>query len=517
MAAAEDVFTKPVSQGPVRVEGRRILVDGKPFFLNGVGYQPVPIGSPVGTPIYDKPEIYRRDLDYLRSIGCNTLRTWGGAGDKGFLDACYNDGVDPIYVVTGPWLETDIDLGDPAVRAKVTAEWKAFILQWKDHPAILMWQIGNEYNYWYKNDIKVFHRFANDIARLAYEIEGGNYHPFTMAHGGIQNASAPIGDPAFVTDDASLNYIDVWGSNIYSGPSFNNLLEIYAYRSTKPLWISEFGCDALDDRTKQEYPDVHAQFVAGLWDELIANSDIVSGGTIMAYSDEWWKGGTPTVHDKNGWQSGAQPDGVSNEEWYGIVAVEKQENGPDKILPRPVCGELKKRWKTPVAFKDIADRTFTITRNQASGLRRDVQTDNVVPGEPIGRDAILKVTASSVESEHTPPEDAVDGTHTTRWSSQHGMDPSWLKLEFKQPKRITSLRVQWETAAARNYAVEVSDDDEVWTQVAEVKDGANDEQRELYFTPATARYLRILCRERTTEWGYSIEELTLNPGADAFH
>jgi beta-galactosidase/beta-glucuronidase len=154
--ADEMVFTKPVSTGPVRVEGRRILVEGKPFFLQGVGYQPIPIGQPVEFLAYKQPEIYHRDLAFLRSIGCNTLRTWAAAQDKGFLDACYNGGVDPIYLVTGPWLETGIDLGDPKVREAITAEWRSFIETWKDHPAILMWQIGNEYNYWYKHDILVF-------------------------------------------------------------------------------------------------------------------------------------------------------------------------------------------------------------------------------------------------------------------------------------------------------------------------------------------------------------------------
>jgi hypothetical protein len=516
VASALEPFAKPVSKGPVRVEGRRILVNGEPFFLQGVGYQPVPIGQPVEFHCYDHPEIYERDLEFLRSMGCNTIRTWAGARNRDFLDACYNDGVDPIYVITGPWLSTGINLADPAVRKSVADQWESFINDCKDHPAILMWQLGNEYNYWYRHDVLVFLRFANDLARMAYEIEGDSYHPFTTAHGGIQNASAPIGAPAFFTDDASMNYIDVWGVNIYSGPSFDKLLEIYSFRSSKPLWISEFGCDALDDRTKEEYPDVHARFIAGLWDELVANSDIVSGGTLMAYSDEWWKGGDPTTHDKNGWGSGAQPDGVSNEEWYGIVAVEKQEEGPDRIRPRQVCEELKKRWMTPVRFKDIANRKFTMTREQAYGRHQNVPGDNVVPGDPIPRDAILRVKASTVESADTPPGDAIDGTHTTRWSSKPNIDPSWLMVELKEPKRLTGVQIQWETAAARRYSVEVSMDGTAWTSVASVEDGANDEWRALHFPPITVRYVRVMCLERTTEWGYSIEELTLNPDAETF-
>ena len=47
----------------------RVTVDGKPFFMKGVGYQPVPIGKEVGYPIYQFPEIYERDIEFLRSLG----------------------------------------------------------------------------------------------------------------------------------------------------------------------------------------------------------------------------------------------------------------------------------------------------------------------------------------------------------------------------------------------------------------------------------------------------------------
>ena len=89
-------------------------------------------------------------------------------------------------------------------------------------------------------------------------------------------------------------------------------------------------------------------------------------------------------------------------------------------------------------------------------------------------------------------------------------------VELKEPKRLTGVQIQWETAAARRYSVEVSMDGTAWTSVASVEDGANDERRALHFPPITVRYVRVMCLERTTEWGYSIEENALNPDAETF-
>ena len=38
--------------------------------------------------------------------------------------------------------------------------------------------------------------------------------------------------------------IDIWGSNVYRGPSFGTLFLDYQKKSSKPLYISEYGADA---------------------------------------------------------------------------------------------------------------------------------------------------------------------------------------------------------------------------------------------------------------------------------
>ena len=74
---------------------------------------------------------------------------------------------------------------------------------------------------------------------------------------------------------------------------------------------------------------IQAEYAASLWNEIAANSDTCLGGTIMEYSDQWWKGvlatdancldDDPGYHGICGSPSSSQPDEYSNEEWWGIM------------------------------------------------------------------------------------------------------------------------------------------------------------------------------------------------------
>jgi hypothetical protein len=103
-----------------------------------------------------------------------------------------------------------------------------------------------------------------------------------------------------------------------------------------------------------------------------------------------------------------------------------------------------------------------------------------------------------------PAGNAVDGDPETRWSSAFS-DPQWITIDLGFPAAITRVRVNWEAAYAKSYAIEVSDDNSTWTTVKSVtKDAGGVDDHEL---TANGRYVRLRGTKRATAYGYSLWEL----------
>lgn len=103
-----------------------------------------------------------------------------------------------------------------------------------------------------------------------------------------------------------------------------------------------------------------------------------------------------------------------------------------------------------------------------------------------------------------PASNAVDGSSTTRWSSAFS-DPQWLTVDLGAPAEIKKVRLNWESAYAKEYAIEVSNDDSDWTTVKSVTDG--DGGIDEFDVSATGRYVRMRGTRRATPYGYSLWEL----------
>jgi len=117
-------------------EAFELRVDGKPFYIQGVG---------LGVPIGRKGENY---VAMAKELGANALRTWGtDQGDSRYLRLARKYG---FYVDAGIWL----DYVDPKnkisykpgfeYRRRKEREIIRYVTRFKSHPSILMWNIGNE-------------------------------------------------------------------------------------------------------------------------------------------------------------------------------------------------------------------------------------------------------------------------------------------------------------------------------------------------------------------------------------
>jgi hypothetical protein len=151
-----------------QVENRFLLkVNDQPFYINGAG---VDFGS----------------IKSLADFGGNAFRTWrvnnGEKTGREILDEAHQHG---LMVCMGLEVERErhgFDYDDEIAVAKQMAEIKKDILDLKDHPALLMWGIGNELNLRHKNP-KVWDA-VNDLSKMIHQIDPN--HPTTTMLAGAE-------------------------------------------------------------------------------------------------------------------------------------------------------------------------------------------------------------------------------------------------------------------------------------------------------------------------------------------
>jgi len=146
--------------GPVKVQilqtngGYELYVDARPFYIKGAGLE---IG----------------DQEKLAEHGGNSIRTWrtenGRMSGQQILDRALTNG---LYVAMGLEVGRErqgFDYDDPTAVARQLEELKQEVMRYKDHPALIIWVIGNELNLNAKNP-KVWDA-VNDISKMIHQID----------------------------------------------------------------------------------------------------------------------------------------------------------------------------------------------------------------------------------------------------------------------------------------------------------------------------------------------------------
>jgi len=360
----------------VTVSGRTLNVGGSAFTVKGVNYSPVPVGEspeamePYGdyfTPEYSA--LWTRDMPLIRTMGANTLRIswWNPLADhKSFLDAAYNSGTDPIYVIAGFHINAglDIDPASPAnVRSQLINDFADMVNQQKNHPAILMWAIGSNLNVpsAYGNSPEELTNLFSLIDAMADAAHAeDSSHPVT----------APMSDYYFSDIVAAYNEavsLDLWSINVYRGGNFGKLFTQFTAATNtlpKPLVITEFGIDAWDDYSGSEDELTQAEYAWWLWKDIAANSSTCVGGIYMEFTDEWWRDslsadmfctpGTSSEHNYCGHETYYSPDGYVNDEWRGIMRIADNGGNPDAVEPRIAYDTLRTLYRNLPAVESVS-------------------------------------------------------------------------------------------------------------------------------------------------------------------
>ncbi len=113
----------------------------------------------------------------------------------------------------------------------------------------------------------------------------------------------------------------------------------------------------------------------------------------------------------------------------------------------------------------------------------------------------------------------IDGDYSTRWEST-AADPQYFTIELPEAKEIGGIKLYWEGAASKHYAIQTSNDNVNWITVfTQTKglggQGYGDDKRDnglesiAFDTVTTAKYVRFYSYERLTGYGVSLYEVRL--------
>ncbi len=210
--SANTSFGQPI---PVELrqtdEGWQLLRGGEPYFIKGAGGD--------------------HSLERLAAAGGNSVRTWDFEDVAPILDEAHELG---LTVTVGIWLGHErhgFDYSDPEQVAEQLERARQAVLRYRDHPALLLWGVGNEMEGFDEGDNPLVWKAVNDVAAMIKELDP--HHPTmtvtTFVHGKRIE---------FLHEKSPA--IDIHGVNAYGGavviPG-----QMRDRGATKPFVLTEFG------------------------------------------------------------------------------------------------------------------------------------------------------------------------------------------------------------------------------------------------------------------------------------
>lgn len=188
----------------------QLLRNGQPYYINGAG----------GTV----------KLEELKNYGGNSIRTWGITSDTDkILDEAHKLG---LTVCFGIWMGQErqgFDYTNEAAVKGQLEEFRRVVRKYKNHPAILLWGVGNEMDLDYTN-FDVW-KHLEDICKMVKE-EDPN-HPTMAVTAGLDVAEVKL-------IQRHTPSLDILGVNTYGDISYlPKAIQMYGW--TKPYIVAEWG------------------------------------------------------------------------------------------------------------------------------------------------------------------------------------------------------------------------------------------------------------------------------------
>jgi beta-glucuronidase len=229
LSAGNDRITDDIGFRDIRVQGTRILLNGKPIFLEGANAH---AEAPVRTGRVCTDEDVKALFAYLKDLHANFVRLAHYPHDERMERMGDRQGI-LIWSEIPNWQRISFD--KPEVFAKDEALLREMIRRDRNKASVILWSVSNETP---NNPVRT--EFLTRLANEARELDS------TRLITSALNSARPR-DGAMVLDDKLADALDVVGINEYIGwyegrpEDADNMRWVLP---DKPIIFSEFGAEA---------------------------------------------------------------------------------------------------------------------------------------------------------------------------------------------------------------------------------------------------------------------------------
>ena len=160
----------------------------------------------------------------------------------------------------------------------------------------------------------------------------------------------------------------------------------------------------------------------------------------------------------------------------------------------------------PVVYTPVEEGEYKLYIKQGDTFSAACDATLYVEKEP-------PVYASGCDEQSHTPDKAIDGNLETRWASDHS-DTAWITVNLYDIQTIDSIELYWEDAYAKNYVLQVSNDNKNWSTVYETTAGKGG--HETIEVDSVGQYVRMQGQKNGRVevngqlWGYSLWEFVVN-------
>jgi hypothetical protein len=268
----------------ITLDGRayRYVVDGGFQTIRGMGYNP-PEGA---ADLQQRRVRLEQDLGLMAAAGVNTLIGWNpGIVDGLTLDVAYAVGIG----VALPFdVDFTLDVRDTSVRRAFTSAVLRWVEQYRHHPAMRMWAIGNEVlqrsippawcgtgpsesqSAW----ADAWSTLLVETADRVHALDPG--HPVLYRE--AEDSYAPWLAGALAASPADRPWL-VYGVNAYT-PRLSEILDTWPERGIPTsLLVSEFAPQAAP-------PGERAERFREIWSTIRAYQNLALGGAVYVWSTD---------------------------------------------------------------------------------------------------------------------------------------------------------------------------------------------------------------------------------------